>query len=178
MGIRMALSLPLLAGLALAALAVDTPKHRDHPGGKHAGLAQFQQLAGQWVGKARFGEAGDHEVRAIYKVTSGGSAIVETLFPDTEREMVTIIHQDGDDLALTHYCHLGNQPHMRTKGQSDGTKVAFKYSGASNLKSDKDKHMHEVTYTFVDKDTLKSEWTLYDNGKTTATVVMELKRVK
>ena len=29
--------------------------------------------------------------------------------------MVTVIHQDGDDLALTHYCALGNQP-RRTGG--------------------------------------------------------------
>ena len=38
--------------------------------------------------------------------------------------------------------------------------------------------MHEVTYTFVDKDTLKAEWTHYNDGKAAGTVVFELKRTK
>ena len=92
--------------------------------------------------------------------------------------MVTVIHQDGDDLALTHYCALGNQPHMKTKRKTDGDKIAFKFASASNLKSEKEMHMHDVTYTFVDKDTLKAEWTHYDDGKPAGSAVFELKRKK
>ncbi len=145
---------------------------------KSPGLEKFKQLAGEWVGKETSGKESGQEVHVIYKVTSAGSAVVETILPGGEHEMVTVIHQDGDDLALTHYCALGNQPHMKTKGKTDGDKIAFKFASASNLKSEKDMHMHDVTYTFVDPDTLKAEWTHYDDGKLAGTAVFELKRKK
>jgi hypothetical protein len=46
------------------------------------------------------------------------------------------------------------------------------------MKSDKDMHMHDVTFTFVDKDTLKTEWTHYMDGKPAGNVVFEFKRKK
>ena len=52
---------------------------------------------------------------ARYAVTAAGSAVVETVFPGTEHEMVTVYHADGSDLVLTHYCMEGNQPRMRAK---------------------------------------------------------------
>jgi hypothetical protein len=92
--------------------------------------------------------------------------------------MVTVIHPDGDDLLLTHYCAVGNQPRMKAPGKTDGNKVAFAFVGATNMKSDKDMHMHNVTFTFVDKDTLKAEWTVYMDGKASGTTAFELKRKK
>jgi hypothetical protein len=46
------------------------------------------------------------------------------------------------------------------------------------MKSDKDMHMHSVTFTFTDKDTLKTEWTLYKDGKESERAVFEMKRKK
>jgi hypothetical protein len=177
MSIRASLALVfLVSAFAVVADAADE-KHATQ-GVKHAGLEQFKQLAGEWEGKETEGHNVGQDVHVKYKVTAAGSTVVETLFPDTDHEMVTMIHSDGDDLALTHYCMLGNQPHMKTKGKSEGNQVAFKFTGASNLKSDKDMHMHDVTFTFVDKDTLKSEWTHYNDGKAAGKVVFELKRKK
>jgi hypothetical protein len=162
----------LLVLPVLAAHAADEKK----AGGTSPGLEQFKQLAGDWVGKSSGLGEGGQEVRANYKVTSGGSAVVETLFPGSEHEMVTVIHRDGDNLVLTHYCMLGNQPHMKAK--DDANKIAFKFTGASNMKSDNDMHMHEATFTFIDKDTYKAEWTHYKDGKAAGTVVFEMKRKK
>jgi hypothetical protein len=145
---------------------------------KNAALELFKQLSGEWTGKEGTGLHEGQEVNVRYKVTAGGSAVVETLFPDTDHEMVTVIHPDGDDLILTHYCMLGNQPHMKAEGKPDGNKVAFKFTGCSNMKSEKDMHMHDASFTFVDKDTLKAEWTHYADGKAAGTVVFELKRKK
>ena len=37
-------------------------------------------------------------------------------------EMITMYHPDGDGLALTHYCMLGNQPRMKaSKDQKPGS---------------------------------------------------------
>jgi hypothetical protein len=149
-----------------------------HDGKKaDAPLDKFKELAGEWVGK------GDHEgqkmdSRIVYKVTSAGSAVVETMDPGGPHEMITVIHQDGDHLGLTHYCGIGNQPHMKASPKPGDNKVAFDFVSASNLHSPNDMYMHNVTYTFVDKDTLKTEWTNYDKGKEAGKVVFELKRKK
>jgi hypothetical protein len=142
---------------------------------KNAALERFTQLAGTWVGKGKHGDM-EHEARIVYKVTSGGSAVVETIDPGGPHEMVTVIHADGDALALTHYCMLGNQPHMKAMPKAGDNKVAFEFVKATNLKSDKDMYMRSVTFTFVNKDTLKTEWTNYHEGKEAGKAVFELKR--
>lgn len=130
------------------------------------------------MGKGIFGSGPSEAVTCAFKVTSGGHTVVETEAPGTDHEMVTIIHPDGNDLVLTHYCHLGNQPQMRAPNRLDGKQVAFKFVRATNLKSEKDMHMRTVTYTFVDDDTLKAEWTLFNEGKAAGTAAFELKRKK
>jgi hypothetical protein len=140
-------------------------------------LEHFKQLAGEWVGKGHMGGK-DEEIRVIYKVTSGGSAVVETIDPGSGHEMVTVIHSDGPALALTHYCMLGNQPHMKARPKAGDNKVAFEFVSASNLKSDKDMYMRSVTFTFVDENTLRTEWTHSMDGKESGKAVFELKRKK
>jgi hypothetical protein len=171
-------AIPFLMFVALAAAPSAGQDKKDHAKdtAKHARFEQFKQLAGEWVGKEQ-GKAG-FDVHVKYKVTAGGSAVVETLFPGTDHEMVTVIHPDGDDLILTHYCMLGNQPQMKASGKGDGNKVDFKFLRATNLKSEKDMHMHDVSFTFVNKDTLRSEWINFKDGKAADRVVFELKRKK
>lgn len=143
----------------------------------NASFGQFAELVGDWVGKGMHGDE-KHEVQVSYKLTSGGSALVETVDQGGPHEMVTVIHPDGDALLLTHYCVLGNQPHMKATPKSGDKKVAFKFVKATNLKSEKDEHMHDVTFTFIDKDHFKTEWTNYKEGKEGEKVVMELSRKK
>src|SRR5258708_30008613 len=155
-------SLAIALCMACPTSAREKAEHKEHPGSP--ALDRFAQLAGEWVGKGTHGDA-EHEARVVYKVTSGGSAVVETLDPGGEHEMITVIHADGDSLLLTHYCMLGNQPQMKAKPKAGESKVAFEFVKATNLKSDKDMYMRNVTFTFVDKDTLKTEWTHYNDGK-------------
>ena len=164
--------------IALSACALIGQAKEDKEGhDKNAALDRFKQLAGEWVGKGMQADM-EHEARIVYKVTSGGSAVIETIDPDGPHEMVTVIHADGDALALTHYCMLGNQPHMKATPKAGDDKVAFEFVKASNLKSDKDMHMRSVTFTFVDKDTLKTEWPNYNDGKEAGKAVFELNRKK
>jgi hypothetical protein len=175
MAVVLGIAVVIAAGIVNTALRADEKKAE---GGKFSGLEPFTQLAGEWEGKEVSGKKIEQDLKVKYKVTAGGSAVVETLFPDSPHEMVTIIHPDGENLLLTHYCMLGNQPRMKAKAKSEGNQVAFKFDSATNLKSDNDAHMHDVTYTFVDKDTFKTEWTHFDGGKATGTVVFEFKRKK
>jgi hypothetical protein len=173
--IRRALGVLLLPVLVLTVHAGDDKIEHRYSGPNLPAFEQFKQIAGTWEGKEVEGRMG-MDVRAVYRVTSGGSAVVETLFPNTDHEMVTVIHPDGNDLLLTHYCMVGNQPQMKAPGTSDVKEVAFKFVRATNLKSPDAMHMHEVTYTFVDNDTLRSKWTHYHGGKPAGDVVFELKR--
>lgn len=178
MAIRVAFPFLILLAATAAPLAGQETKAARTESSPHAGLEHFKRLAGQWAGKEVKGPHEGKEVRASYKVTAAGSAVVETLFPGQDHEMITVIHPDGDDLVLTHYCALGNQPQMRAPGNEPSNTIAFKFVRATNLKSDKDPHMHDVTFTFVDNDTLRADWTYFAGGKPSGTVVFEMKRQK
>lgn len=173
--IRKATLFAVLVTCLTGVLAVRANEKKES--GAAAAFEKFTKLAGEWVGTGQHGDM-KHDAKVVYKVTSGGSAVVETIDPDGEHEMITVIHPDGDGLVLTHYCMIGNQPQMRAVPKADADDVAFEFVKATNMKSDKDMHMHSVTYTFVDADTLKAEWTNYDDGKEVGTAVFELKRKK
>jgi hypothetical protein len=168
-------SLAIVACLAWTSAVQAQEAKSDAP--ERAPLARFADLAGEWVGKGIHGDM-SHEAKVTYKLTSGGSAVVETIDPGGDHEMITVIHPDGDSLLLTHYCMIGNQPQMRARPKSGENKVAFEFVKATNMKSDKEMHMRSVTFTFVDKDTLRTEWTTYSEGKDAGKSVFELKRKK
>jgi len=50
--------------------------------------SRMKQLIGVWEGTSNMGKEGQ-TVRVEYRLTAGGSAIVETLFPGTPEEMVS-----------------------------------------------------------------------------------------
>jgi hypothetical protein len=164
--------------VVLSACAFGAQAQHDKKGhAKNAALERFAQLAGEWTGKGVH-DGKELDARVVYKVTSGGSAVVETIDPGGAHEMVSVIHADGNALALTHYCMLGNQPHMRAVPKAGENKVAFEFVKATNLQSDKDACMRNVTFTFVDRDNLRTEWVLYQDGKEAGRAVFNLKRKK
>lgn len=120
----------------------------------------LKALAGDWTTSG-----GDGTVTATYRVTAGGSAVVETLFPGTPHEMVTVYTVDKGDLVLTHYCAEGNQPHMKAVKSGDANAIDFKFDGGGNIKSPKDGHMHEATFAFKDADHVSSTWVYFKDGK-------------
>src|SRR5437879_51499 len=112
----------LVLAMSLCGLTSQAQPDKKVPN-KNAALEQFKQLAGEWVGKGKHGDM-EHEARIVYKVTSGGTAVVETIDPGGHHEMVTMIHADGDALLLTHYCMLGNQPQMKATPKAGDKTVA------------------------------------------------------
>jgi len=161
--------------LVLVLCAIGAQAQEGKKGGANPALERFKELAGEWIGMGKHRDM-EHEVRVVYKVTAGGSAVVETIDPGSDHEMITVIHPDGNALLLTHYCMLGNQPHMKAMPKAGDNKVAFEFVKATNLKSDKDMHMHSATFTFVDNNTLRTEWSHYQNGKEEGKAVFVLKR--
>ena len=92
--------------------------------------------------------------------------------------MVTVYHRDVDQLMLTHYCHVGNQPRMRTKGVDDFCELFFDFAGGTNLDPARDTHMHSLRMRFIDADHVHSEWQLYRDGKAAAKYEFDLVRKK
>src|SRR5438270_13163403 len=98
--------------VGLAVTAVIAVAGADKAPAPTTGLDKLKKLAGTWVAADDKGQP-TAQVVSVFKVTSNGSTVQETIFPGTGHEMVTLYHLDGPDLVLTHYCALGNQPHMK-----------------------------------------------------------------
>ena len=102
---------------------------------------------------------------------------METLFPNTDHEMVTMYMLDGDELRLTHYCAAGNQPRMKLDAKtSTPEKLEFVFDGGTNLDPAVDMHMHAGRITFKDKNHIVSDWDGYANGKKMGTNTFVLSR--
>jgi hypothetical protein len=135
----------------------------------------LKKLAGDWVEVGKDGKPTVKVVSSI-RVTSAGSAVLETLFPGSDHEMVTMYHLDGDDLVLTHYCSLGNQPRLRAEPGKDINKLVFKFVSSTNLKSPDDHHINGATLTLDGKDHFKAEWVSCKDGKPCHQVKLDLVR--
>lgn len=134
---------------------------------------RIKALAGEWVRVGADGEPTDEIISQI-RVTAGGSAVIETLFPGTDKEMITLYHLDGGDLVLTHYCVLGNQPRMKAETIAEN-KIVFVCDGTGVTSAD-DAHMHQGTINWLPNDRLKTEWLQYTNGEVTYTAGFQVVR--
>jgi hypothetical protein len=134
-------------------------------------------LVGTWEGISRMEGAPEEKTTATYELTSGGTAVVEKLGAGTPHEMVSVYHKAGKGLAMTHYCALGNAPHMPLKKADAGT-LFFEMSKPVGVSSIKEPHMHALTLTLSDADSLKQEWTHFVGGKKQGTAVITLTRKK
>ncbi|MCB0360953.1 MAG: hypothetical protein KDD44_14995, partial [Bdellovibrionales bacterium] len=101
-----------------AAVNVPTPP----PDTSSAELNRIKALAGKWkTTTSMFGKENE-EVFTEYKVTAGGSAVVETIFPGTPNEMVSVYYDDdAGKLAMTHYCMMRNRPQFSLVDSSNDT---------------------------------------------------------
>lgn len=139
-------------------------------------FAKMKTLVGKWQGTMGEGAEG-MPATVEYKLTGGGSALVETLGPGSPFEMVSIYHMDGDSLVMTHYCGAGNQPSMKFKPGKNAKVLYFEFTKGSNMKPT-DMHMHNVTHTFVGADHVKSDWQSYANNQPGDHARFDFKRVK
>ena len=155
----------LVTFIALPAIAQD-----DSDGKKDNRLEKLKALAGDWLAD------GDEDKGVIvtYRVSSGGSAVVETLFVGQAHEMISIYTVDkGDHLVrlaheqgLTHYCSLANQPRLKGGAKIQKGVLTFKCTKTvGNAKSHDEMHIHGLDLTFTDDDHIKHDWSSFKDGK-------------
>jgi hypothetical protein len=151
-------------------------------------FARIKTLAGTWKSQTTDEHKADHgkkdedhegEKPVIYKLTGAGSALMETQFPGSDHEMVSVYHLDGEDLRMTHYCAMGNQPRVKLdRANSKPDELIFVFDGGTNLDPEKDMHIHGVKITFHEDGKVTSAWEGYVEGKKAMTTTFNLTRRK
>ncbi len=126
-------------------------------------LERLKTLVGRWQGTTIM-DGKETPVSVIYETSSNGSIVVETLFPGTPHEMVSVYYDENGKLGMTHYCAINNQPHFTLK-TSTNNEIDLLFANGTNLNPEKDGHMHAVDFTFNDKDNMVQEWKFFEDGK-------------
>ena len=83
-----------------------------------AALERIKALTGTWTAA---GEAGAPEMKVVFHPTAGGSAVMETMFPGSDHEMVNLFTANGSTIFMTHYCVENEQPHMKLTSGDEAT---------------------------------------------------------
>jgi hypothetical protein len=89
---------------------------------------KLKTLVGTWCGTT----PGGRPVGVTYRLSAGGSALVETWDLGPQREALTIYHLDGAELMATHFCPHGNQPRLKMT-RAVGQKLDFSFHDATGL---------------------------------------------
>lgn len=130
-----------------------------------AAFERLKGLVGEWEAAASNEHVEKGQVLLRIRLTGGGTAISETILPDTKMEMLSVYFRDGKDLVMTHYCCVGNQPRMKARAGKDANELIFEFVGGSNLDPATDPHIHGGVIRFLDGNRLHSEWDFYAGGK-------------
>ena len=172
---RPALLLSLsLAAAALACHSTSAPAaDSGQPAQREALLAAVSGLAGRWEAPSEDAEPVVHE----FSVGSGGSAVREIMFPGTPHEMTNMYTLDGDALVMTHYCAMGNQPHMRATS-IEGDRIVFRADGVSDLSSPDEAYMGEMTLVMVHDDHIEQQWRAFRAGELDHELKIPMTRVR
>jgi len=144
-----------------------------------AGSPEFERmkgLVGTWKGDVDMGE-GPVEMVSQYRLLAGGSVLEERCFAGTPNEMVTMYYDQDGKLAMTHYCVLGNRPAMKL-ASSDAKSIKFDFDAVCGINPKKESHMHALTLTFNDANTLTASCRAIMDGKEQPPKPTVLKRVK
>ncbi len=142
-------------------------------------LERIKALAGKWEGSTVSAHEENNTTATVeYSVTSGGSAVIEKLFPDTPHEMTSIYFDKGGKLTLAHYCMLGNQPEL-TLQESTPQKINLSISPASQESLTGQMRMEALQLEWTDDGDLVHTWvSVHPDGQPSGKTIINLKRSK
>ena len=167
-------------GLLVVGMALLAPGLAVFAGDNAGVMEKLAALEGDWMLLDEDGRETD-VVGSSFRLTAGGSALVETMFPNGSdgHEMVNMYHADGDRVLMTHYCAAGNQPRLVVEATEDGNRLELRFESITNLASAEATYMSEAVYVFDGDDRLTTRWRSTVNGELTEdTTTIELKRRK
>ena len=167
----------VLLGLLICAVGAGAGEYHMGSVTHSKDFEKMKELVGIWEGSMDMGK-GTVAIKATYELTSAGNAILERLFVGHPHEMITVYYDYNGKLAMTHYCSLGNQPHMELMNRSENNLLFVLSEKNPGLSSVKETHMHSLNISFDNKDTITHTWSLYENGEKKSDSVIKLTRIK
>jgi hypothetical protein len=128
------------------------------------GFDRLKTLLGDWQATDESGKP----FTSAFRLVSNDTALEETFQSDKNDQMVTLYTPDGDRLALTHYCSIGNQPRMETPVvMATSDEFVFAFTGATNLAGPEDMHMQRLVLQIDDANHFSETWTIRGKGHDT-----------
>ena len=157
--------------------AVAEEKHEHQPYVGSEAFESVKQLVGLWEATMDMGK-GPMKITASYRLTSGGSAIVETVFEGGPMEMMSVYHDNSNKmLTMVHYCAEHNQPKLILTSMKDN-RLTMELSGDNDIDVANETHIHAATISFNGKDGMTQEWTSFEKGKMQKAIKIDYIRIK
>ncbi len=138
-------------------------------------LEALKGLVGSWVLVGPDGKPTD-KIVSTFRLTAGGTAVVQSQFPGEQQETLAVYHLDGDDLFLSHYSAAKGQPRMRCMPSRDPSVLQFEFVDATNMASAEDYHLRAGTIRIVDSTHIQCVWQAYDKGQPVGELKLDLLR--
>src|SRR5436190_5980781 len=160
-------------------LAATVSLHAEEPAKPKPGSPEFERMktmVGTWTGKTDMGQ-GPVDLTVQYRLLAAGTVLEEKVFAGTPNEMTTMYYDQAGKLALTHYCMMGNRPGMVLKS-ADSKTLKFDFDKTCGINPKKESHMHALSISFDDADTVTSSCRAIMDGKEAPEHPVTLKRVK
>jgi hypothetical protein len=130
--------------------------------GNSTSLDGLKTLVGDWTAT----DADGKPFSTSFRLISNNTALEETVNSAHDTQMVSIYNADGPRVAMTHFCSIGNQPRLETPSERPNpNEFVFSFTGATNLASPNDQHMHRMVITMEGPDHFTEAWTIRVNGK-------------
>ena len=138
-------------------------EHPPYKGGP--AFEMIKGLQGNWEGTVKEdGAKEDQKASVNYRITSNGSAVVETIFMGTPMEMTSIYFEKDGKLMMTHYCSIGNRPTLALKKETKDS-LTFDFKSGENMNVKKDMHIHGLTLEQKPDGSLVQRWEGFVGGK-------------
>ena len=151
----------LAAGCASVGASAEAPLPSEAEAARNAAIFEkFKALDGRWVQMQAENSVMEPGTPVVYETTAAGSAVVETVFPGSDHEMVTVYTLDRGRPKLTHYCAMQNQPTMWASPAPSDDRISFEATSLGNSASMNEAHMHWAEFHFVSPDRLDATWTV------------------
>jgi hypothetical protein len=152
---RGAVAAAMVLALSLGGVSAFAGEGHDHEKAVPNGaFEKLKSLAGTW--NARAMKVDGDPTTVEYRVTAGGSVVMETMFPGEPHEMINMYTIDGDAVLAHHYCAAGNQPVLRLNlEKSSANQLVFdfvKVSGKAGA------YINGVMMRFSDDGRVEEAW--------------------
>ena len=146
----------------LAILLIGAATLRARGESKSAGedaFAKMRTLVGSWEATVPTGIQS-----AEFQLIANSSVLMSRLSGGMPHDMHTMLHMDGSEFMLTHYCAMRNQPRMVLVPGGDPNKLVFAFKDGRNIKAG-DVYMNRVAFIINGPDHHAEEWTHIANGE-------------